>query len=136
MILEHLYVYIWFVNMQRRILATLIALVVLPMNPAAAAMELLMFEQRGCIYCARWDEEIFPAYPNTAEGQAAPLHRLELHADLPAGISLVSPPRFTPTFVLVVDGVESGRIEGYPGENFFWPLLDELLGKADKNDLD
>jgi hypothetical protein len=37
---------------------------------------------------------------------------------------------FTPTFVLVEDGTEAGRIEGYPGEDFFWPLLAKLIAQA------
>lgn len=86
-----------------------------------------MFEQPGCIYCARWNEEIAPQYPLTDEGKAAPLHRLQLRDPLPEDLSLVSPPVFTPTFVLVEDGAETGRIEGYPGSDFFWPLLEELI---------
>lgn len=96
----------------------------------AEGLGLLMFEQPGCIYCARWDAEIAPAYPLTAEGRAAPLHRLQLHDDLPHGITLGAPPVFTPTFVLVRDGEELGRIEGYPGEDFFWPLLSDLIAPA------
>ncbi len=34
---------------------------------------------------------------------------------------------FTPTFVLVENGVELARIEGYPGEDFFWGLLGMIL---------
>ena len=34
---------------------------------------------------------------------------------------------FTPTFILVNDGAELGRIEGYLGEDFFWALLGMLL---------
>jgi hypothetical protein len=34
---------------------------------------------------------------------------------------------FTPTFVLINNGQEQARIEGYPGEDFFWPLLTRLL---------
>ncbi len=34
---------------------------------------------------------------------------------------------FTPTFVLFDDGREIGRIEGYPGEDFFWGLLQNLV---------
>lgn len=34
---------------------------------------------------------------------------------------------FTPTFILVEDGNERARLEGYPGEDFFWPLLSRLL---------
>jgi hypothetical protein len=42
-------------------------------------------------------------------------------------VALKSPVRFTPTFVLVQDGRELGRIEGYPGEDFFWGLLERLM---------
>lgn len=89
-----------------------------------------MFEQPGCIHCAAWDREVAPEYPLTEEGRAAPLRRLQLRDRLPEGLTLVSPPVFTPTFVLVEDGVEAGRIEGYPGEDFFWPLLAQLIAQA------
>ncbi|HLP70020.1 MAG TPA: transcriptional regulator [Rhizobium sp.] len=114
---------------QRR-LVFVTALFLLPALPAGAAMELLMFEQPGCVYCARWDEEVSPEYPRTSEGRAAPLRRLDLHGRLPADLTIARSPAFTPTFVLVVDGVEKGRIEGYPGEDFFWTLLDGLIGDA------
>ncbi|MDP2086176.1 MAG: thioredoxin family protein [Gemmobacter sp.] len=97
---------------------------------ALAQIELLMVEQPGCIYCARWHAEVGPEYPITDEGRAAPLRPVQLRAPLPEGISLVSPPVFTPTFVLLKDGAEVGRIEGYPGEDFFWPLLGQLIARA------
>jgi hypothetical protein len=34
---------------------------------------------------------------------------------------------------LVVDGVEKGRIEGCPGEDFFWGLLAQILTRAGLN---
>ena len=37
---------------------------------------------------------------------------------------------FTPTFILVKDGQEMGRIEGYPGQDFFWGLLEMMLKDA------
>ena len=102
----------------------------LPLGAAAGGLELLMFEQPGCLYCARWQAEIGPAYPHSEEGKAAPLRPLALKAALPEGITLRAPPVFTPTFVLIADGVESGRIEGYPGADFFWPLLADLIAAA------
>ncbi|MGZ8368816.1 MAG: hypothetical protein ACXW3Q_08370 [Rhodoplanes sp.] len=33
----------------------------------------------------------------------------------------------TPTFVLVTDNVEIGRIEDYPGEEFFFARLAKLI---------
>lgn len=40
---------------------------------------------------------------------------------------------FTPTFVLLVNGTERNRIEGYPGEDFFWGLLGQMLGQEGIN---
>ena len=39
------------------------------------------------------------------------------------------PVTFTPTFILLQNRHEVGRITGYPGEGHFWALLDELLQK-------
>lgn len=97
--------------------------------PALGEPALLMAEQAGCTWCARWDEEIAPTYPKTAEGRAAPLERFDLHGTHP-DVTFATPVRFTPTFILVDDGQELGRIEGYPGEDFFWPMLASLLEQA------
>jgi thioredoxin-related protein len=90
------------------------------------AAELVMVEQPGCAWCAKWDHEVSAIYPLTPEGQAAPLRRVDLRAkpdDLTYSRSVV----FTPTFLLMENGVELARIEGYPGEDFFWGLLGMLL---------
>jgi hypothetical protein len=99
------------------------------MAAPAAAAELVMVEQQGCPYCARWDAEIAPAYPLTPEGQAAPLRRIDLHAPPPDDLAFDAPLRITPTFVLVDDGQEVARLEGYPGDEFFWPLLGQMLDR-------
>jgi len=90
------------------------------------AVELVMVEQTGCAWCARWNEEIAPAYPNTDEGQFAPLRRVDLR-NMPDDLEIARRVTFTPTFLLVEDGREIARLEGYPGEDFFWPLLDRIL---------
>lgn len=78
------------------------------------------------MWCARWNAEIAPIYPKTAEGAFAPLRRVEIHA-IPADIIVTRPVNFTPTFLIVEDGHELARIEGYPGEDWFWPILAKLL---------
>ena len=45
----------------------------------------------------------------------------------PAPTITYAPIRYTPTFVLIEDGKEIGRIEGYPGDEFFWVRLENLL---------
>lgn len=110
-------------------LALAAAVLVGPTWPAMAVAEpyLVMVEQPGCIYCERWDAEIGPAYPKTDEGKFAPLIRADLRQGPPEGITYARRVLFTPTFVLIDNGQEQARIEGYPGEDFFWPLLTKLL---------
>lgn len=97
---------------------------------AAAQTELVMAEEVGCMWCARWNAEVAPEYPKTAEGRAAPLRRIDKNAAVPDDLTLDGPVRFTPTFILVRDGHEIDRMEGYPGEDFFWPLLQRMLYEA------
>jgi len=94
------------------------------------ALELVMVEQAGCAWCARWNREIGPVYPKTDEGQAAPLRRIDLRAPVPEDLMLDGRVIFTPTFILVRGGVEIDRLEGYPGEDFFWPILAAMLERA------
>lgn len=99
--------------------------------PARAA-ELIMFEDAGCMWCARFNAEIAPAYPKTEEGRRAPLRRVDAGKALPADLNFIETERFTPLFVLVDGGREIGRIRGYPGEDHFWGLLGMLVKKLDQ----
>lgn len=91
------------------------------------AAELIMVERQGCHYCLAWKKDLGPIYPNTAAGQYAPLRIIDIADDVPDDLSFDRKIVFTPTFVLVEDGKEIGRIEGYPGEDFFWGLLEMML---------
>ena len=97
----------------------------------AQALELIMIEQAGCMWCARWQQELGVAYDKTPEGKIAPLRRVDLHAPWPQDLSGIRRERLTPTFVLADNGREIGRLRGYPGDEFFWALLDEMLEKRD-----
>lgn len=110
----------------RTILAILVALVVSVPSRASENIELVMVMQEGCPWCERWDEEIWPAYAKTEEGRFAPLRRVDLY-DIPEDLTVLRRVIYTPTFLLVHEGRELDRIEGYPGPDFFWPLLDALL---------
>ena len=98
--------------------------------PVSAQTYLYMAEEDGCQWCERWNEEISHIYPKTSEGQAAPLKRFDLHDEMP-DVEFKTRVSFTPTFILVDDNKEIGRIEGYPGEDFFWGLLGMMLERAE-----
>lgn len=95
----------------------------------AKSVELIMLEEDGCPWCEKWDTEIGVVYHKTAEGRIAPLRRVNIHEPLPQDLHFLVKGGYTPTFILVDDGREIGRIRGYPGEDFFWWLLGELLDK-------
>jgi thioredoxin-related protein len=95
---------------------------------SALATELLMLEQKGCAWCIRWHQEIGEAYPNTEQGKLAPLRRVDIH-EWPDDLEYIARERVTPTFVLISNNREVARLRGYPGDHFFWPMLDEMLSQ-------
>ena len=105
------------------------AMAMLMLASVVQAAELVMYRSEGCPWCAAWDEAIGPIYPKTEFGRRAPLRMASLNTASSAGVALHRPVRYSPTFVLADDGREVGRIEGYPGEDFFWGLLQELVLK-------
>lgn len=97
---------------------------------SARAAELVMFETAGCPWCVYWKREIAPKYPKTDEGKAAPLRLVDMRAERPADLAALAPVKAAPTFVLMHEGREIGRIVGFPGEDFFWPMLAQMLEKV------
>ena len=112
------------------------AMLMLPLNPALStgaepsghgAVRLIMFEELGCEYCEMWNEEIGVIYHKTPEGRFAPLTRVFVGDPKAKYIKRII---YTPTFVVVKGKTEIGRVLGYPGEEFFWSMLVEILVKA------
>ena len=109
--------------------AMVFALSAMLFSPLRAETILIMFDDEGCPYCDMWKAQIGPIYPKTSESEIAPLMIIDVDDPLPAGITIESTPIYTPTFVLVHDGQEIDRLLGYPGEDFFWFLLNRMLSK-------
>jgi hypothetical protein len=108
-----------------RSFALMLAAAVLLGSPGDAA-ELVMYRRAGCPWCQAWDREIGPVYGKTDIGRRLPVRLVALEGERPP-VSLKSPIIYSPTFVVVEQGVELGRIEGYPGQDFFWGLLERLV---------
>ena len=96
----------------------------------SSAAELVMFESEACEWCEIWDEEIGVAYDKTSEAKVVPLRKVDIddapHPDFKHLEGLI----YTPTFVVMDGGKELGRIIGYPGEDFFWQFLNQILVKV------
>ena len=106
------------------------------MSLSVNAASLVMFDRKGCPWCAKWHAEIgVEAYNAGPEGQIAPLRVLDVASPLPNDLKGISGIVGTPTFVLVENGREIDRLVGYPGKQVFFGrillMLDKLSG-ADK----
>lgn len=112
---------------------SLLAAVLAPVPVRAA--ELVMFEAGGCAWCRTWNAVIGPVYPRTEEGRIAPLRRVDKDGPRPDDLRQIEGIAFTPTFVLIEDGREVGRITGYPGEDFFWGLLGQIVARLKSPEL-
>ena len=74
------------------------------------AAELLIFERDGCVWCQRWHRDVGASYGKTDEAKVLPLRRVNIDTPATSRVRLVSPVRYTPTFVVVDDGRPVGVI--------------------------
>lgn len=113
---------------RRRALAVALAAVIQPGRLwAGSGVKLMMVDDPNCRYCRLFDKEIAGLYPKTDEGRFAPLVRVRRKS---AELKGLNPVIYTPTFVLVRNGEELGRITGYPGPEYFFSELRELLRRT------
>lgn len=92
--------------------------------------QVMMVESPACYFCRQWHEQIGPGYAASDEGRAAPIFFVDVDGPYPDGLALDRRPRITPTFVLLSRGSEVGRVEGYVGERYFYPVLEEMMSGA------
>ena len=89
--------------------------------------ELIFVTSEHCPFCKSWERDIGQIYKNTPYAKKATLLRVELgdaSSSLPANsVSVFG----TPTFVIVKNNLEIGRIEGYQSRDlFFWALSEYI----------
>ncbi|MCS6931488.1 MAG: transcriptional regulator [Acetobacteraceae bacterium] len=89
-----------------------------------------MLERHDCPWCRRWLREVGEAAWNNSDlGRRAPLRRVDVGRGLPEDLAGLRNWRFTPTFVLMAEGREVGRITGYQSDWFFWQQAEALLAR-------
>ena len=114
---------------RRSVLSALLALAVPDAAKAADEVVLLYVTQPGCPYCARWERQIGPIYPNSPEARRAPLRQIDRHDATLGMLDLAAPVVFTPTCILISGEREIGRVTGYVDEAFFWGQLERLMAR-------
>lgn len=114
---------------RRWIAAALLTLAALNGQDARAETELVMYEASDCPWCETWHSEVGSVFKRTTEARKISLRVVDVDDPTPDDLKHIQGIVYTPTFVVVDDGKELGRILGYPGEDFFWGLLQVILRK-------
>lgn len=95
---------------------------------SAQAAELLMFEHVGCVVCKKFKKEMLPKYLKSKFAKPMPIRSIVGDDPDPyKGLELKSFPFiYSPTFVLVENGKELVRIQGFTGEKLFWQQMENI----------
>ncbi len=86
-----------------------------------------MITSDTCSWCEAFENEVGGIYYKTKEAQKLPLQRHNFYDQFPDYLSHITPATMTPTFIIIFEGSEKGRIIGYPGSELFWWRLSEFF---------
>ena len=98
--------------------------------PTASA-ELLVFEIAKCGHCVRFREQFGPRYARSKANLAAPMRFIDIAQQDPDAFPLSSLITVLPTLVLMRDGREVDRLEGYPLPDLVFGMVKRALPAAD-----
>ena len=85
--------------------------------------KLIFITSDHCPFCVAWEREVGQIYDKSPYGEQAPLFRVDFGDHLSVLSDASDQVAGTPTFLILTDGQEIGRIQGYQSsEMFFWAL--------------
>lgn len=98
--------------------------------PASGNLQLIVMEAPGCIYCTIFRRDVLPAYEVSERGKEMPVRFVDVNDVEQSGIGLDAPIDILPTFVVIKDNHEVGRIPGYVGPENFYHSINYLLSSS------
>lgn len=98
--------------------------------PHLGNLQLVVMETPDCIYCSIFRRDVLPSYQISERGKDMPVRFVDVNDVPKTGIELQSPIDILPTFVIVKDNREIGRIPGYMGPEDFFHSINYLLSSS------
>lgn len=95
------------------------------------SVELLVFEHRDCVYCRVFRSDTLPRYRESENASKAPIRFVSIEHTDTTNLKLSGAIQMVPTFVLMQDGREVGRIAGYWAPDNFFKMLSNLMLRTD-----
>ena len=99
-----------------------------PQNVAADS-RLIMVTSDYCPFCQAWELDVGKVYDKSPYATTLPLTRVEIGSKMPGSVTFQKPVVGTPTFLIIRDGQEIGRQNGYIDAEMFWWWLSEYTAK-------
>lgn len=93
-------------------------------------MQLVVMEAEGCTYCGLFRRDVLPAYQTSVHAKDVPVRFLDVNDVEKSNLALDTPIAIVPTFVVVKDNREVGRIPGYTGPENFFHAIKYLISSA------
>lgn len=100
-----------------------------PAKAADSRGQLVMITSSHCPWCEAFEDDVGKGYDRTEEALIYPLRRHDFYQKIPDDLAHLTPATMTPTFIVMRDGVEVGRIVGYPGAELFWWRISEFTAQ-------
>lgn len=95
--------------------------------PSAPSAELIVIEVGGCIYCRVFRRDILPAYLASPHSRNVPIRFVDYNDPGASGLPVSGPVKIVPTFIMIKDDREIGRIPGYIGRTEFFRAVTHML---------
>ncbi len=98
--------------------------------PKAGNMELVVLEAPGCTYCTLFRRDVLPSYEASPQSKDLPIRFVDINDEAADALGIDYPVDIVPTFVVLKNNKEVGRIPGYTGPEFFFHTINYLLSTA------
>lgn len=93
----------------------------------AETMELVVMEAPGCTYCTLFRRDVLPSYAASQHAKEVPIRFVDLNDEAAEALGLDGPIDVVPTFVVLKNNHEVGRVPGYTGPEFFFHSINHII---------
>ena len=100
-----------------------------PAKAADSRGQLVMITSSHCPWCEAFEDDVGKGYDRAEEALTYPLRRHDFYHKMPDDLAHLTPATMTPTFIVMRNGAEVGRIIGYPGAELFWWRISEFTAQ-------
>ncbi|MEQ8824989.1 MAG: thioredoxin family protein [Filomicrobium sp.] len=94
-------------------------------------MELVVLEVEGCVYCGVFRRRHLENYKASRQGKKIPIRFVDINDPALGNIGLTQPVGIVPTFIVLKNNEEIGRIPGLVSHHDFYRAIEHITKGVD-----